>query len=55
MLTTALAFLVAAVLWAIIDLDHPRRGLIRAGQQPMLDLQRSLEPGVLPGLPVKTR
>ena len=42
-MTTALAFLVAAVLWAIIDLDHPRRGLIRSGQQPMLDLQKSLE------------
>ncbi len=42
-LTTALAFLVAAVLWAIIDMDHPRRGLIRAGQEPMLKLQHSLE------------
>ena len=42
-LTTALAFLVAAVLWAIIDLDHPRCGLIRARQQPMLDLQKSLQ------------
>ncbi len=43
-LTSALAFLIAAVLWAIIDFDHPRRGLIRADQQPMLDLQKSLKP-----------
>lgn len=41
-LTTALTFLIAGTLWAIIDMDHPRIGLIRAGQQPMLDLQRSL-------------
>lgn len=42
-LTTALAFLIAGTLWAIIDMDHPRKGLIRVGQQPMLDLQTSLE------------
>ncbi len=42
-LTTALSFLIAGTLWAIIDMDHPRKGLIRVGQQPMLDLQRSLE------------
>lgn len=41
-LTTALAFLIAGTLWAIIDMDHPRVGLIRVGQQPMLDLQTSL-------------
>jgi hypothetical protein len=42
-LSTALAFLVAAVLWAIIDMDHPKRGLIRAGQEPILKLRSSLE------------
>jgi CDP-diglyceride synthetase len=42
-LTTALSFLIAGVLWAIIDMDHPRQGLIRVGQQPMLDLQESLK------------
>lgn len=42
-MTTSLTFLIAGTLWAIIDMDHPRDGLIRAGQQPMLDLQRSLE------------
>jgi hypothetical protein len=40
-LTTAFAFLIAATLWAIIDLDHPNKGLIRTGQEPMLDLQKS--------------
>jgi hypothetical protein len=42
-LTTALTFLIAGTLWAIIDMDHPRKGLIRVGQQPMLDLQKSLQ------------
>ena len=42
-LTTALTFLISGALWAIIDMDHPRRGLIRVGQQPMLDLQKSLQ------------
>ncbi|MFO1489270.1 MAG: hypothetical protein U1F65_12415 [Verrucomicrobiota bacterium] len=42
-LTTALTFLIAGTLWAIIDMDHPRKGLIRVGQEPMLDLQRSLQ------------
>ena len=41
-LTTALAFLISGTLWAIIDMDHPRKGLIRVGQQPMLDLEKSL-------------
>lgn len=41
-LTTALSFLIGGVLWAIIDMDYPRKGLIQAGQQPMLDLQQNL-------------
>jgi hypothetical protein len=41
-MTTALTFLISGVLWAIIDMDHPRKGLIQVGQQPMLDLRRSL-------------
>lgn len=41
-LTTALTFLIAGTLWAILDMDHPRQGLIRVGQQPMLDLQRNI-------------
>ncbi len=50
-LTTALSFLIAGTLWAIIDMDHPRKGLIRAGQQPMLDLQKSLEKSRAPARP----
>jgi hypothetical protein len=42
-LTTALTFLIAGTLWAILDMDHPRKGLIRVGQQPMLDLRRTLQ------------
>lgn len=41
-LTTALCFLIAAVLWAIVDMDHPTKGIIRVDQQPMLDLQATL-------------
>lgn len=39
----ALTFLIASVLWAIVDLDHPRHGLIRTGQTPLLELQHKLE------------
>ena len=42
-LTTSLTFLIAGTLWAIIDMDHPRKGLIRVGQQPMLDLRNSFD------------
>lgn len=42
-LTTSLAFIISGALWATIDMDHPRRGLIRVGQQPMVDLQISLQ------------
>lgn len=47
-LTSTLAFLLASVLWTIIDLDHPRRGLIRTGQQPLLQLQHSIEQEATP-------
>jgi hypothetical protein len=46
--TTALAILIAAVVLLIVDLDRPRRGFIRVSQQPMLDLQKSLEGGAPP-------
>jgi hypothetical protein len=39
---TALKFLISGALWAIIDMEHPRKGLIRTGQQRMLDLQKRL-------------
>ncbi len=41
--TFLLAVCIATVLAVIVDLDQPRRGLIRVGQQPMIDLQRHLE------------
>lgn len=46
MFGTALAALVAAVLWLVIDLDYPRAGLVRIGQVPMLELLDSLEASV---------
>jgi len=42
MLTTSLTFIISGALWATIDMDHPRKGLIRVGQQPMLDLQANI-------------
>lgn len=38
-----LAFCITTVLTVIVDLDQPRRGLIRVSQQPLIDLQRELE------------
>jgi hypothetical protein len=38
----ALGLLIAAALWMTIDLDYPRRGLMRVNQQPMIDLQATL-------------
>ncbi len=40
--TLVASTLIAAVILVIIDLDRPRRGLIRVSQQRMLDLQQSL-------------
>jgi CDP-diglyceride synthetase len=37
-----LPVLIAAVVVLVVDLDHPRAGLIRAGQGPMLRLQQTL-------------
>ena len=42
-LTTSMAFLISGTLWAIFDMDHPRKGLIRVGQKPMIELQKNLE------------
>lgn len=44
--TTALAVLVASVLWVVIDLDHPRVGMIRINQDTMLGTQATLEMGM---------
>jgi hypothetical protein len=54
-LTTALTFLIAGTLWAIIDMDHPRQGLIRVGQQPMLKLRHSFDSNLLPLAPEPAR
>lgn len=42
--TLALAFLVAMTLWITIDLDYPRRGLIRISEAPMVELKKSFKP-----------
>ncbi|MCC7376346.1 MAG: hypothetical protein IT581_16935 [Verrucomicrobiales bacterium] len=50
--TTALALLVASVLWVVIDLDYPRVGVIRMNQDTMLELVANLEVGLAePALP----
>jgi hypothetical protein len=36
--------LVATVVGLIFDLSHPRQGVIRISQQPLLDLQQSMKP-----------
>lgn len=42
--TATASLLIAAVILLIVDLDRPRRGLIQAGQQSLLDLRDSLRP-----------
>ena len=37
-----LIILIAVIVWVLIDLDRPSRGLIRVSQQSMIDLQDSL-------------
>lgn len=43
-LTIPLALLICASLWAIIDLDNPRSGLIRLEDDPLREAQPKLEP-----------
>jgi len=50
--TMALAVLLASVMLVIIDLDRPRRGLIRVSQQPMRELQKNLAAPPLPPVSV---
>jgi hypothetical protein len=47
--TAVVLLLIASVIIVIADLDRPMRGLIRGGQESMLDLQRSLRPAVTAG------
>lgn len=42
LVTIAFAMLVTMVIFTILDLDRPRRGVIQVDQSPMLDLQASL-------------
>jgi hypothetical protein len=41
-LSAMLALLVATVMWLILDLDHPARGLIKTSQQSLIDLSQDL-------------
>lgn len=43
-MTGALVLLIAAALWITIDLDHPRAGLLRISDGPLLELQASIAP-----------
>ncbi len=43
LVTTMAATLIAVVMMVIIDLDRPRRGLIKVSQQRLLDLKGSLK------------
>ena len=40
--TLTIQCLITLILFVIMDLDRPRRGLIKVGQQRMIELQRSL-------------
>lgn len=42
-MSVSLAVLIGAPLWTTIDLDHPRRGLLRLSDAPLLDLGFRLE------------
>jgi hypothetical protein len=41
-LTTVVALLVASVMWLIMDLDQPTRGVIRASQQSWIEVHQDL-------------
>jgi hypothetical protein len=42
LVTLLVPIIIAAVIMVIVDLDRPRRGLIKVSQQSMLDLRQSL-------------
>jgi hypothetical protein len=44
--TAVVLLLIALVIVVIVDLDRPTRGLIRGGQESLIDLRRSLRPPV---------
>jgi hypothetical protein len=43
-MTSVLAFMITAVTYVILDLDHPRSGLVRVSQTPLTDTIRSMQP-----------
>jgi hypothetical protein len=43
-LNGSLAILIAAALWTTIDLDHPRAGLIRLSDEPLMKLNLKPSP-----------
>ncbi len=42
-IATVLVIALGAVLWLVVDLDRPAEGLIQTSQQPLIDLQETLE------------
>lgn len=44
--TTAMAIMIVAVIFLIIDLDRPRRGLIKVSQKSMHDVREFITPSV---------
>jgi hypothetical protein len=42
-LSAALTLLIAAVVWVTIDMDYPRRGMIRISQEPMTALHDGMK------------
>lgn len=45
MLAIVLALLIASVMWLIMDLDQPQRGMIRASQESLYDLYADMNKG----------
>ena len=44
-LAVVLALLIASVMWLIMDLDQPQRGMIRASQESLYDLYTDMNKG----------
>ncbi len=53
--TVVIALTFSAVIVLIADLDSPRRGLIKTNQNPLVELQKSLNRGVPGGVPTGHR
>ena len=42
-LAVVLILSLGAVVWLVVDLDRPSDGLIQTSQQPLIDLQETIE------------